>query len=106
MVVNVAMIDTKLRGIYAGMLARLKAGDIEGALKAFTPSGVEQYRPVFEDLRLNLFTIADQLGTIVDGSIMGGLAEYIVVQDTPTGKQAFLMYFLQGGDGTWRISQM
>ena len=103
---TVGKIDAMLRSVYVGMLAKLKVGDVAGALKAFTPSATEQYRQVFEDLRPNLATITDQLGTIVDGSIMGGLAEYVVVQDTPTGKQAFLLYLLKGSDGTWLISQM
>lgn len=105
-VTTVGKIDAVLRSVYGGMLAKLRAGDVDGALKAFTPGVVEQYRQVFEDLRPNLATITGQLGTIVDGSIMGGLAEYVVVQDTPNGKQAFLLYFLKGSDGTWLIGQM
>ena len=103
---SVGSLDTKLRGIYAGMLDRLRAGDAEGALKSFAPGALEIYRPVFQALLPNIATVADQLGTIADGSIMAGLAEYVLVQDTPQGKQAFLMYLTQGSDGTWLISSL
>lgn len=103
---SVGSLDTKLRAIYAGMLARLRAGDTEGALKSFAPGAVETYRPAFQALLPNIATVADQLGTIADGSIMEGLAEYVLVQDTPQGKQAFLMYLTQGSDGTWLISSL
>ena len=105
-VASVATLDAKLRGIYAGMLARLRVGDIEGALNAFTDNAAKRYRPVFEDLRPNLATVVDQLGAVADGLISDGFAEYVLVQDAPTGRQAFLMYFIRGSDGVWRISQM
>jgi PKD repeat protein len=103
---SVGSLDTKLRAIYAGMLARLRAGDTEGALKSFAPGAVEIYRPVFQALLPTIATVADQLGTIADGSIIEGLAEYVLVQDTSQGKQAFLMYLTQGSDGTWLISSL
>jgi hypothetical protein len=103
---SVGSVDTKLRAIYAGMLARLRAGDTEGALKSFAPGAVEIYRPVFQALLPTIASVADQIGTIADASIMAGLAEYVLVQDTPQGKQAFLMYLTQGSDGTWLISSL
>ena len=105
-VTTVGKIDAVLRIVYAGMLARLKAGDVEGALKAFTPNAAQRYRPVFEELRPNLATVADQFGMIADGTVSNGFAEYVLVQNVPTGRQAFLMYFIRSGDGVWRINQM
>ena len=103
---DVVTLDTMLKGIFTGMLGKLKTGDIQDALKAFTPSAVEQYRPVFEDLGPNLATAVDQFGTIVDGAISEEFAEYVLVRNKGAGKQAYLIYFFRGGDGVWRISQM
>jgi PKD repeat protein len=103
---DVKALDRMLQGIFNGMLGKLKVGDIEGALKSFTPSAVEQYRPVFEDLRANLATVVEQFGTIVTGSIAEEFAEYVLVRNKGTGKQAYLIYFFRGSDGVWRISQM
>jgi hypothetical protein len=105
-VANVGAIDAKLRAIYADMLGRLRAGDLEGALRLFTASSAETYRPALQLLLPGIASIADRLDAIVDGTIMEGLAEYVLVQDRPDGRRAFLLYLTQGGDGTWRISSL
>jgi PKD repeat protein len=105
-VVSVASMDAMLRSTYSGMLTRLRAGDIDGALTAFTGSVNQKYRTVFTALGLSLPSIVDQLGAIQDGMISSGFAEYSIVRNLPNGQQAFLIYFIRGEDGVWRIDAM
>lgn len=100
---SVATIDIALRGIYTGMLDKLRAGNIDEALTAVSSSGYEKYKAVFTTLRPRLPVIVDQLGTIQDGTIGNQLAEYVIARNTSSGPQAFLIYFIRGKDGVWRI---
>ena len=98
--------DALLSGIYSGMLQRLKAGDIDGALTAISGSMQSKYRTVFTTLKPSLATLVDQLGTIQAGSLGEDFAEYVLVR-TENGKSvAYLIHFIRGEDGVWRIDGM
>ena len=99
--------DTMLRGIYSGMLTKLKTGNIEGALAAVNGSAYEKYKAVFTALQPSLPTMVDQLGTIQSGTLGNEIAEYVLTRPQPDGSnRAFLIYFLRGEDGVWRIDSM
>lgn len=98
--------DTMLRGIYSGMLAKLKTGNTNGALTAVTGGVYQKYQTIFTTLAPSLATAVDQLGDIVGGNITGEMAEYVLVRNIVGGQQAFLIYFLKGEDGVWRIDGM
>lgn len=98
-------LDRKLQEIILGMISKLKAGDVEGALLAYDEGIVERYREIFQEIGLDLPAFARQLGTIVDGTVFGDFAEYVIVRDTPNGRRAFLVYLVLGQDGVWRIRQ-
>ncbi len=98
--------DAMLRAIYNGMLDRLRAGDINGALTSITGGMQEKYRAVFTNLGPNLPVIANQLGTMKGGFIATEFAEYVIVRDANGQQQAFLVYFLRSEDGIWRIDGM
>jgi hypothetical protein len=103
---NLAKLDAMLRGIYTTMLLRLKQGNIDAALTSVTGGVYEKYKAVFTALKPSLATTVDQLGEIQDGTISSNMAEYIVVRNTATGPQAFLIYFILSEDGIWRIDGM
>lgn len=105
-VMSFAEMDAMLRSIYTGMLDKLRAGDIEGALTAVSGSLRDKYLRILTTLKPNLATIVDHLGTLQSGAIGGDIAEYAAVRDTPTGKRTFLIYFLRGEDALWRIDGM
>lgn len=103
---SVQGMDNLLQQVYSGMLTRLQVGDINSALTAVSGGVQEKYRAVFTALKPNLATIVDQLGTVQEGTIGNDMAEYVIVRNTPTGPQAFPIYFLLGEDGVWRIDGM
>lgn len=98
--------DAMLRGIVEAMRARLRAGDIPGAMAYFTAAAAARYRPAFEQLSSSLPAVADQLGTVVEGKFVGDVAEYLVVQDVNGDRQGFFIYLVREADGVWRISQL
>ena len=103
---DLATLDQDLRAVVATMLSDLRAGDLEAALHAFSPAVRPRYRALFELARTNLAGAVDGLGIVQDGSIVGPLAEYVMVQDRPTGPKAYFVYFIRARDGLWRIQQM
>lgn len=98
-------LDRKLQEIILGMIAKLRSGDVEGALLAYDGGMVERYREMFQEMGPDLPTIAGKLGTIADGTIFGDFAEYVIVRDTSNGRRVFLVYLVLGQDGVWRIRQ-
>jgi hypothetical protein len=101
-----ALLQGNLRGIYDGMLSRLKAGNIAGALTAFTGSAYEKYNAIFSQLQPSLATIVDQLGTVREITFNADVAELSVVRDTPEGPRPFMVYLVRAEDGIWRIDGM
>jgi hypothetical protein len=101
-----ALLQANLRAIYDGTLSRLKAGNIAGALTAFTGSAYEKYNAIFTQLQPSLATIVDQLGTVREISFNADVAELSVVRDTPDGQRLFMVYLVRAEDGIWRIDGM
>lgn len=98
--------DRLLRGIYTGMLERLRAGNTESALNAVSGGMRDKYRSVFTALKPNLPTVVNQLGTLQTGVIGEEMAEYVLVRSQNGQPTAFLIYFLKGEDGVWRVEGM
>lgn len=103
---DVRAVDARLKGLIGGMLAALRVGDIDGALRYFTPEVVPQYRAAFNQIGARLPDAVNNMGTIVDGQIADNFAEYVLIRGKPGGNQAYLIYLQLGLDGVWRISQM
>src|SRR4029079_1481058 len=91
-----ATMRSNLRAIYDGMLSRLKAGNIPGALTAFTGSAYARYSAVFEQLRASLPSIVDRIGEVRESTMNLDLAEFAVVRSTPQGPRRFLIYLIRG----------
>ena len=101
-----SMLQGNLRAIYDGMLARLRAGNIAGALTAFTGSAYDKYNAIFTQLQPSLGTVVDQLGEISEITFGEDLAEFSVVRITDNGPQRFMLYMIRAEDGIWRIDGM
>ena len=105
-VTSVNSVDSTLRSIYNGMIAKLKTGDIQAALTAVTGTAHDRYQAVFNALAGALPSIADLTGQLQQGVIGPGVAEYFVLQNSGNGPQLIPVYFLLGEDGVWRIESM
>jgi hypothetical protein len=98
--------DALLTGVYARMLDFLQAGRIPAALNAVTGDMLDKYSTVFTALGSALPAAIAGLGSLQSQWFGTDRAEYAVIRDTPDGPQAFLIDFLRGEDGIWRIDAM
>jgi Glucodextranase, domain B len=100
-------LDSTLRAVYFGMLAKLRAGNIDGALTAITPDMRATYREVFEGIP-NVPAAVDELGTIGDVTINRRYARYVILRPSADGNgyDGYDVYFVRGADGIWRIDSM
>lgn len=95
-----------LQGIYEGMLSRLRAGNMAGALTTFTGSAHDKYDEIFSALQPSLADIVDQLGAVTEITFNMDIAEITLERDTPDGPQRFMIYLVRSEDGIWRIDDM
>jgi hypothetical protein len=98
--------DAMLRGIYENMMENLRNGNIDGAVAAFSGSSQEKYRAIFTTLQSDLSTIVNQFGTLDSGLLGDDWAEYVLLREENGESHAYLINFLRGEDGVWRIDGM
>lgn len=103
---DITNMDAMLRGIYSGILDRLRVGAIDGALNSVSSEIQDKYQTIFNTLQSNLPTIVDQLGTLQTGTIGVNLAEYAIVRNESGVDRAYLIYFIRDENGVWRIGGM
>jgi hypothetical protein len=103
---DLVKMDQELKGVLQSMLGSLRNGNVDAAVQAFAPGARARYRSLFEAARLTFASAVDSLGTVQDGSIVGSMAEYVMVQDRPSGPKAYFVYLIKAKDGLWRIQQM
>lgn len=103
---DVRSVDSQIQAVYQNMLDNLRQRNIPGAVGYFTPGAAEKYSAVFTSLGEQLPAAAADLGALQGGAIGDGLGEYLIVRNTPQGPSGFLIYFLLGEDGLWRIGSM
>lgn len=99
-------VDLTLQSVFDEMRNRLRVGDIDGALKTVSGGAQERYKAIFTGLGPALSSVADRLGSLSGGTIIGDIAEFVVLREGVGGSNAFLIYFLRGEDGVWRLDSM
>lgn len=104
----VAEVDAMLRGVFTAMLNRLKAGDASWASATVNSCKVEKYQTVFTTMAkaADRGTDIDSLGNLVSGRASINFAEYLLRREDDGGPLGFLIYFVRGQDGIWRIDEM
>jgi hypothetical protein len=99
-------LDGMLRGVYDGMLQSLLAGRIDLALNAISGDMQDKYEAVFTEIGTALPAAIGTLGTLEPNWFNVDRAEYVVIRDTPDGRMGFLVDFIRGEEGVWRIDGM
>jgi parallel beta-helix repeat protein len=105
-VLDRAAFDALLQAKWAAFRTALGQGDINGALAHVAVGEHSKYRAAFQDLGPDLPSTASTLRGIVFVSFSGGIAEYATTQDRDGGTFVHFVYFMQDGDGVWKIVAM
>lgn len=99
-------LDAQLRSTFSAFLDRLRVGAIDGVLNYLAEPMRTKYEPVFRQMQTELPVLVDQLGTLQDGGVGGRLARYTVVREENGVTVGFPLFFIEDGDGVWRIGDM
>jgi len=104
---NSQAIDSTLRSEWGNMKNGLASGDMEKALKDFTPSSTKEYEPIFTDLKDQLPAIASRMADIEPVYIKGSTAKYRIRRDQVIDGQiqtvTYYIYFVMDPYGNWWI---
>ena len=95
-----------VKGVYADMINRLKAGTPSTALNLFFGHARPAHESIFNKLGANLPSAADQLGVVDGMSVSSGASELVITRDVAGSKKTFMIYLMKGEDGIWRIESM
>ena len=101
-----AVASARFDALWGGFKARLQAGDTAGALSFVAPTLRPRMERVFQDLGSRLATVASSFGNLHVTDQVGELAEAILVQDEPSGRQLYFIQFRRDSLGRWLIEEM
>ncbi|HSG05139.1 MAG TPA: PKD domain-containing protein, partial [Nitrospiria bacterium] len=108
-VLDSVQLDAALKAKWGGMREAMGGGDIEAALGFFTHGSRERYREIFGAIADSLPDEAAGLEDLELITIRGTTAKYrihrTVTIDNAPRVLTYYVYFIQDGDGIWRIKQ-
>jgi hypothetical protein len=106
LVQDVESMDRLFEGLWAQMNSALLAGDLDSALRPLNASARRNYSPVFEALLPHMPEIVRSYSDLRRASLSASIGEYAVNRMIGGRNKLFLIYFLKGADGVWRIDAM
>lgn len=99
-------LDQLFTEIWDGMNQALIDGDVSSAAAFLNRSGQRKYTPVFEALLPHMPEIISSYSPLQRVSISANIGEYAVNRTINGQNRIFLIYFLRGADGVWRLDAM
>ncbi len=84
----------------------LLAGDKAVAMRYLNDTAKAKFGPVFDVLMPFMAEIVGSYSPLARSSITGDISEYAVKRTEGGVPQLYLIYFLRGADGIWRIDEM
>lgn len=103
-VLDAAALDQQLKALWQGFAGALAARNKVQAMQHLTAPARERYGPVFDALISNMPQILGGFAPIQLSSLDSGVGEYGVKRTNAAGvTYLYLIYFLQDGDGVWRL---
>ncbi|MES2999885.1 MAG: Ig-like domain-containing protein [Pseudomonadota bacterium] len=104
--VDPVKMDLMLKDLWMRLLAKVRTGDVEGALNGVTAGAQGQYRSIFQNLQPDAATAVDQLGTLEGVTLSIDHAEYVILRQKAGGTVGYPVYFIRDNDGVWRVDAM
>lgn len=99
-------VEALLRVQYQRLLARLRAGNVQGALNMFMETSRGKYEEIFGAIGGQLSAATDDLGVLKNVTIGTGWAELLLVRDSEDGRRAYRINMIRTEDGLWRFEEM
>lgn len=97
-------LDALLRGQFNGMVQNLLHNNIPTALQAIYPTARAKYKETFESAGPNLSSAANNLGTLLGGTVTRDSAEYILVRNESGVAMGYHVHFVRAYSGVWYIA--
>jgi hypothetical protein len=99
-------LDGRIQATWRRFRDALAAGDSNAALACMTTSAAQNFAGVLTGLQSSLPQIVASFSNPSLVTSTAGMAEYAVTRDIDGQLTAFLIYFVRGTDGAWRIGSM
>lgn len=99
-------LDAQLKAVWSGFVSKLVARDKAAAMQHFSASAGGRYGPVFDALLPDLPQIAASFSPPLRAELGSAYAEYAVVRVIGGVKRVYMIQFVVGADGVWRIDSM
>ena len=103
---DAVQVDQILQTAWNGFATALALRDTAGAIRYFSPQVQDKYLGAFQALNTSLPQIVGTFSPLQLMSVSGGVGEYAINRVIDGVNRIFLMYFIQGVDGVWRIDAM
>lgn len=98
--------DAMFQTLWGNITSQLAAGNIEQALKFFSPSSRDKYRKVLTTIAPSLSDMFRNFPPIHPTRISDGDAEYFLVMPNNGKNYGYYIYFMRSEDGVWRLDSM
>ncbi len=95
-----------LQSIWNGMTSELIAGNKSNALSYINGDSQALYDSVFDSLMPNMTDIFDELSNIVPINVGRKTANYAIIREENDQIKTYIVNFIRGSDGVWRIDSM
>ena len=99
-------VDAMFKNMWSEMNTALVNGDIATALLFIDSAAQQKYKPVWRALQPHMAEIVASYSPVRALSISEGIGEYGLNRTINGEKRLFLIYFLKGADGVWRLNAM
>ena len=99
-------VDTLLGSLWSGMNNALVTGNKPKAMTYLSTSAQAKYGPIFDVLLPSYSQVIRSWSPLLKSNLSSSIGEYGVVTNNANGTHLFLIYFLMGSDGVWRLESM
>ncbi|MEO8035136.1 MAG: Ig-like domain-containing protein, partial [Acidobacteriota bacterium] len=103
---DLAQMDQMFRAIWNNFNNALIAGDKDGAMRYLNSSAQEKFGPAFDVLMPFMAQIVASYSPFARSEITNRIATYAVSRVDNGQKRLYMIYFMLGRDGVWRIDEM
>jgi uncharacterized Zn-binding protein involved in type VI secretion len=99
-------LNLQLQRVWAAIGAGLRASDVPAVLAHFTAEAADRYEPVLQQIGTGLPSLADAFTEITVARVSGAIVECLLIRNINGTDQGFLVTFVRGGDGVWRVASL